>query len=74
MSKLYSSVSGLSILMALALALGEWFFFFYGETWEGPLGLFTHSRLGFDLAWLILVYLSFQLLSILLRWAQSNGS
>ena len=64
MSKLYSSVSGLSILMALALALGEWFFFFYGETWEGPLGLFTHSRLGFDLAWLTLVYLSFQLLSI----------
>ena len=64
MSKLYSSVSGLSILMALALALGEWFFFFYGETWEGPLGLFTHSRLGFNLAWLTLVYLSFQLLSI----------
>jgi len=28
MSKLYSSVSGLSILMALALALGEWYFFF----------------------------------------------
>jgi hypothetical protein len=36
MSKLYSSVSGLSILMALALALGEWYFFFYGETWDGP--------------------------------------
>src|SRR6516164_2097569 len=64
MSKLYSSVSGLSILMALALALGEWFFFFYGKTWEGPLGLFTHTRLGFNLAWLTLVYLSFQLLSI----------
>jgi hypothetical protein len=36
MSKLYSSVSGLSILMALVLALGEWYFFFYGGTWEGP--------------------------------------
>jgi hypothetical protein len=30
MSKLYPSISGLSILMALALALGEWYFFFYG--------------------------------------------
>jgi hypothetical protein len=34
MSKLYPSISGLSILMALALALGEWYFFFYGGTWE----------------------------------------
>jgi hypothetical protein len=64
MSKLYSSVSGLSILMALALAFGEWYFFFYGGTWQGPLGFFTPSRLGFNLAWLSLVYLSFQLLSI----------
>jgi hypothetical protein len=64
MSKLYPSVSGLSILMALALALGEWAFFFYGGNWDGPLGLFAPSRLGFNLAWLALVYLSFQLLSI----------
>jgi len=64
MSKLYPSVSGLSILMALALALGEWAFFFYGGSWEGPLGLFAPNRLGFNLAWLALVYLSFQLLSI----------
>jgi hypothetical protein len=41
MTKLYPSVSGLSILMALALALGEWYFFFYGGTWEGPFG-FLH--------------------------------
>jgi hypothetical protein len=64
MSKLYPSISSLSILMALALALGEWYFFFYGGTWEGPLGFFAPSRLGFNLAWLTLVYLSFQLLSI----------
>jgi hypothetical protein len=64
MSKLYPSISGLSILMALALALGEWYFFFYGGTWEGPFGFFAPSRLGFNLAWLTLVYLSFQLLSI----------
>jgi hypothetical protein len=56
MSKLYSS--------ALALALGEWLFFFYGATWEGPLGFFTSGRLGFNLAWLTIVYLSFQLLSV----------
>jgi hypothetical protein len=64
MAKLYPSISGLSILMALALALGEWCFFFYRGTWEGPFGLFAPSRLGFNLAWLTLVYLSFQLLSI----------
>jgi hypothetical protein len=60
MSKLYPS----SILMALALALGEWYFFFCGGTWEGPFGFFAPSRLGFNLRWLTLVYLSFQLLSI----------
>jgi hypothetical protein len=64
MSKLHPSVSGLSILMALALGLWEWFFYFYGESWEGPLELFTTNRLGFNLAWLTFVYLSFQLVSI----------
>jgi len=64
MSKLNLSISGLSIFMALALALAELFFFFYGENWEGPLGLFTSERLGFNLAWLTLIYISFQLLSI----------
>jgi hypothetical protein len=73
MSKLYPSISGLSILMALALALGEWYFFFYGGTWEGPFGFFAPSRLGFNLAWLTLVYLSFQLLSIPSPWAPDNG-
>ena len=64
MPKLHVSVSGLSILMALALALWEWFFFFYGGNWEGPMGWFAPNRLGFNLAWLTLIYLSFQLLSI----------
>ena len=64
MRKLNPSVSGMSILAALALALWEWYFFFYGGRWEGPLGWFTPNRLGFNLAWLALVYLSFQLLSI----------
>jgi hypothetical protein len=62
MGKLHPSVSGLSILFALALALWEWVFFFYGGSWST--GWFASNRLGFDLAWLTLVYLSFQLLSI----------
>jgi hypothetical protein len=62
--KLNLSTSGLSILMALALGIWEWFFFFFGGNWEGPLGWFGSNRLGFNLAWLTLVYLSFQLLSI----------
>jgi hypothetical protein len=64
MKKLNPSVSGLSILMALALGLWEWYFYFYGGRTEGPLGWFTPNRLGFNLAWLAIVYISFQLLSI----------
>jgi hypothetical protein len=55
------SMSGLSILMALGLALWEWFFFFYSE---GLVGWFAPARLGLDLAWITFVYLSFQLVSI----------
>lgn len=64
MSKVNPSISGLSILMALALALWEWYFFFLAGRWEGPLGWFTPDRLGFNLAWVAAVYISFQLLSI----------
>src|SRR5271170_3755291 len=60
-SKLYP---WLSILMALALSLFEWAFFFQAANWEGPSGPFSPDRLGFNLAWLTLVYLSFQLLTI----------
>ena len=64
MLKLNPSISGLSILMALALGLWEYYFFFFGGNQEGPLGWFTPNRLGFNLAWLALIYISFQLLSI----------
>jgi len=64
MQKCNPFVSGLSVLMALALGLWEWYFFYYGGTWEGPLGWFTPNRFGFNLAWLALIYISFQLLSI----------
>ena len=64
MFKLNPSISGLSIFLALALGLWEYYFFFYGGNREGPLGWFTPNRLGFNLAWLALIYISFQLLSI----------
>jgi hypothetical protein len=61
------SVSGLSTTLAMGLALWEvYFFFFAGSTGRlgGSLGLFTPDRLGFNMAWLVLVYLSYQLISI----------
>jgi hypothetical protein len=64
MRKFKVSISGLSIFVALALGVWEWYFFFHGGRPEGPLGWFTPRRLGFNLAWLTLFYISFQLLSI----------
>jgi len=69
MPRLHVSVSGLSIAMALLLALWEVYFFgFAGEHLLGPLdgrlGWFTPERLGFNLAWLAWGYLSYQLISI----------
>jgi hypothetical protein len=55
------SMSGLSILLALGLALLEWFFFFHADTGSG---WFTSGRMGLDLAWITFIYLSFQLVSI----------
>jgi hypothetical protein len=64
MPRVHLSITGLSILMALGLALWEWFFFFYGRNSEGPLAWFAPTRLGLNLAWLTFAYLSFQLVSI----------
>ena len=69
MRKVPLSISGLSIALALGLALWEWYFFFVAGThplgsWEGSLGFFTPNRLGFNLAWLVAVYLTYQLISI----------
>jgi hypothetical protein len=65
----YLSISSLSVLLALALALWEIYFFFYSGSGlfgplDGRLGMFTPNRLGFNLAWLTFVYLSYQLISI----------
>jgi hypothetical protein len=54
LSKLYPL---LSILMALALALFEFFFFFQTSGVEETTGPFGPDRLGFTLAWIALVYL-----------------
>lgn len=61
------SVSGLSTLLAMLLALWEVYFFFFAGSagsLSGTLGFFTPDRLGFNLAWLTLIYLSYQLISI----------
>jgi hypothetical protein len=64
MLKFNPSISGMSIFVALGLGLWEWYFFFYRGHWWAPFGWFTPDRLGFNLAWLAVVYISFQLLSI----------
>ncbi len=61
------SVAGMSILFALGLAAWEVYFFWFAGSFkhtEGSLGLFTPDRLGFNIAWLAAIYLTFQLLSI----------
>jgi hypothetical protein len=61
-------LSGISVLLALALAFWEVYFFWgagknlFGL--NGTLELFTPDRLGFNMAWLMFCYLSFQLISI----------
>ena len=55
-------MSGLSIVLAVALAVWEVLFFFFG--WQGIYGSFVPNQLGFQLAWIIAVYLAFQLVSI----------
>ena len=61
------SVAGASILFALGLAAWEVYFFWFAGSFphvEGNLGLFTAERLGFNMAWLTALYLTFQLISI----------
>ncbi|MGP0091267.1 MAG: hypothetical protein ACLPKB_15115 [Xanthobacteraceae bacterium] len=63
------SLSGGSVLAAILLTLIEvYFFWFAGQDALGPLdgklGFFTPDRLGINMAWLVFVYLAFQLISI----------
>jgi hypothetical protein len=61
------SVAGLSVLFALGLAAWEVYFFWFAGSFKslnGTLGWFTPDRLGFNVAWLCAIYLTYQLLSI----------
>jgi hypothetical protein len=61
------SIAGVSILFALGLAAWEVYFFWYAGSFpelDGKIGLFTPDRLGFNMAWLAAIYLTFQLISI----------
>src|SRR5437016_1614273 len=61
------SIAGLSVLFALGLAAWEVYFFWFAGTLTGVTGTwgwFTPDRLGFNMAWLAAIYLTFQLLSI----------
>src|SRR6516164_1893237 len=67
MRKSHLSAAGLSVLFALGLAVWEVYFFWLAGSFpslEGLLGFFTPERLGFNMAWLAAVYLTYQLISI----------
>jgi hypothetical protein len=60
------SIAGASILFALGLAAWEVYFFWFADSFPemNGFGLFAPERLGFNMAWLAALYLTFQLLSI----------
>lgn len=64
MRRFHLSVSGLSTTLAILLALWEIYFFFFSGNLPQGVGLFTADRLGFNMAWLAVFYLSYQLISI----------
>ena len=71
MPKLNFSISGLSIGLAIALAVWEVLFFYFG--WQGLYSMVAPNRMGFHLAWLTSIYLSFQLVSIPFAVRASKG-
>jgi hypothetical protein len=63
------SASGMSIIAAVLLALWELYFFLLAGTnwtgkWDLDIPLFRPERLGFNIAWIAVAYLGFQLLSL----------
>src|ERR1041384_7496181 len=59
------SVAGASILFALGLAAWEVYFFWDDGSFPNlGIGLFTPDWLGFNMAWLPALYLTYQLISI----------
>lgn len=67
MRRSHLSAAGLSVLFALGLAVWEMYFFWFAGSFgsfEGIFGIFSPERLGFNMAWLAAIYLTFQLISI----------
>ncbi len=71
MRRLNLSVSGFSVCLAVALAIWEVLFLFFG--WQGLYGWFVPHQLGFEMAWMTAVYLAFQLVSIPFAMRASRG-
>ena len=71
MQRLNLSVSGISVCLAVALAVWEVLFFYFG--WQGIFGWFVPNQLGFQMAWITAIYLAFQLVSIPFAMRASRG-
>src|SRR6266576_4230250 len=70
------SVAGMIVLFAVGLALWEVYFFWFAGSFpslNATLGLFTPERLGFNMAWIAAVYLTFQLISIPFALPSATG-
>src|SRR5262249_53135542 len=67
------SIAGLSVLFALGLALWEVYFFWFAGSFPWLEAGLTPERLGFNMAWLVAIYLTFQLLSIPLPLPPASG-
>jgi len=71
MQPLNLSISGVSIALAVVLAIWEVLFFFFG--WQGFFGFFVPNQLGFQIAWISALYLAFQLVSIPFAMRAARG-
>jgi len=72
------STASMSVVLAVVLTIWEVYFFWFAGSGrlgslEGSLGLFTPNRLGFNLAWLGTMYLTYQLISIPFALPSSRG-
>ena len=67
------SVAGLSVLFALGLALWEVYFFWFAGSFPWLEAGLTPERLGFNMAWLAAIYLTFQLTSIPFALPSATG-
>src|SRR5262249_1081549 len=67
------SMGGLSVLFALGLALWEVYFFWFAGSFPWLEAGLTPERLGFNMAWLVAIYLTFQLISIPFALPSASG-